>query len=73
MAVEEKGDPVMSPVVKVRREDLRLRRQSLLDRVGQSFDSLEAKAAAYALTPEEQLIWEELGDIEFLLGEDAER
>jgi hypothetical protein len=69
---EETGEPEMSPVVKVSRGDLEIRRRSLLDRLGVSFDSLEAKAKAYALTPDEELVWQELGDIGFLLGEDAE-
>jgi hypothetical protein len=73
MVADGRRDPGMSPVVKVSREHLRVRRQSLLDRLGLSFDSLEAKAEAYALTPEEQLVWEELGDIGFLLGWDAQR
>jgi hypothetical protein len=62
----------MSPrVLEPSAEELRARRERLLARLGRSRESLEAAADAGQLTSEEFWLWEDLRDVEFLLGDDG--
>ena len=59
----------MSRVVEVSRRELEARRQVILDRLGTTYDELRERLEASALVGEEWDAWEELCDIDFLLGD----
>ncbi|MGV9674576.1 hypothetical protein ACWDSJ_04795 [Nocardia sp. NPDC003482] len=52
------------------RDELRRRREEILQRIGMSRSELAKIADNYALTPEELAAWDEVRSVEFLL-EDA--
>lgn len=59
-----------SRVLEPSSQELRARRERLLARLGMSRDEAEAAARDGQLTSEEFWIWEDLRDVEFLLGDD---
>lgn len=59
----------MTKVLEVSREDLSSRRAQLLEELGLTLKELMAKASTYSLSPNEISAWEEIGEINFLLGE----
>jgi hypothetical protein len=59
----------MTKVLEVSRKDLSARRAAILKELGLSLEELRAKAATYSLSPNEISAWEEIGEINFLLGE----
>ncbi len=62
----------MSPrVLEPSAEELRARHARLLARIGRSREELEVAAEAGDLTGEEFWLWEDLRDVEFLLGDDG--
>jgi hypothetical protein len=62
----------MSPrVLEPSAEELRARHARLLARLGRTREGLEAAAEAGRLTSEEFWLWEDLRDVEFLLGDDG--
>lgn len=59
----------MSRVVTVSREELEDRRRSILSGVGLSCEELRDRAASSTLIGDEWEAWQELRDVEFLLGD----
>jgi hypothetical protein len=57
-------------LTEVSREDLQARRQAVLKRVGTSYEDLKARAEGRSLVGDEWSAWDELREIEFLLGDD---
>ena len=55
----------------VSREDLLARRQAILDRLGCSYPDLTGRAKARSLMGDEWSAWDELNEIDFLLGDDS--
>ncbi len=60
----------MANVVEVTAEELKSRREEILNRLGISLDELRTRAREATLVGEEWKAWEDLRDIAFLLGED---
>ena len=60
----------MSRVIEVTRPQLDARRREILDHLGTSYEQLAARAEARSLIGEEWAAWEELHEINFLLGDD---
>jgi hypothetical protein len=60
----------MSRVIPVGREELETRRDEILARVDMSLDAIRNRAAAGTLLGDEWEAWDDLCDIEFLLGDD---
>ena len=59
----------MSRVVQVSKSELEARRAAILAGLGTSYDELRQRYEASALVGEEWRAWDELCDIEFLLGD----
>ena len=55
----------------VSREDLLARRQAILDRLECSYPDLAGWAKARSLVGDEWSAWDELREIDFLLGDDS--
>jgi hypothetical protein len=60
----------MSTAIRMNREELRRRRQQLLDEVHMNYDQLRERAAAYTLRAEERVAYETIRSIDYLLGDD---
>lgn len=50
-------------------DELRARRERILDKLGTPLDELRDRAAHYALVGDEHEAWQQLESIAFLLGE----
>jgi hypothetical protein len=62
----------VSQVSQVSRQELLARRESILRRLGVSYDELRERAEASTLMADEWGAWEALRDIAFLLGDEPE-
>jgi hypothetical protein len=60
----------MATAIRMSRDDLRHRRQQLLESVGMTYQELRARAIAYTLRPEERDAYETIRSIDYLLGND---
>lgn len=60
----------MTSVKAVTRESLKSRREKILKAVDLTFEELSKRARGYSLTPDEWAAWEEICEIDFLLGDD---
>lgn len=58
----------MTHVREVSSKDLDERRTAILARIGLRYDQLAARAAAKTLVGDEWAAWEEIREIDFLLG-----
>ena len=58
----------MTHVTEVTTRNLNARRKAILQRIGMSYEELEAKAATRSLVGDEWAAWEEIREIDFLLG-----
>lgn len=69
VADESQEDGVMTEVATLTDEQLRARREQILEKLGLSRDELRNRAMHYALVGDEYDAWEQLESIAFLLGE----
>lgn len=59
----------MSKVHHVSRDELETRRNEILAQLGRTYDELASDAARYSLVGDEWSAWEEIKNIDFLLGD----
>jgi hypothetical protein len=59
----------MATAISMNTEELRQRRQELLDEVHMTYEELRERALAYTLRPEERAAYETVRSIDYLLGE----
>ncbi len=59
----------MSKVHHVSRDELETRRSEILERLGRTYDELASDAERYSLVGDEWSAWEEIKNIDFLLGD----
>jgi hypothetical protein len=57
-------------VHEVTRDQLRARREAILDGLGVTYDDLARRARDYALVADEWRAWDELREIDFLLDDE---
>lgn len=67
----EQAEPMKS-VTEVQPDDLRTRREMLLERAGMGWQELRALAEVYQLDTDERNIYETIRGIDYLLGNEAE-
>ena len=60
----------MTRLRELSRAELQARREAVLDRLGTSYEDLAAKAKARSLAGDEWAAWDELQEIDFLVGDD---
>ena len=60
----------MTRVHEVTRDQLRARREAILDGLGVTYDDLARRARDYALVADEWRAWDELREIDFLLDDE---
>jgi len=58
----------MVRVHEVTKDELRLRRQRILDELDVTYEELRVRARSYRLVGDEWAAWEEIIDIDFLLS-----
>lgn len=59
----------MTKIATLSDQELRTRRQMILDKLGISIEDLRRRANGYALVGDEHDAWEQIESIAFLLGE----
>ncbi|CPR79873.1 Uncharacterised protein [Mycobacteroides abscessus] len=59
----------MTKIATLSDQELRARRQIILDKLGMSIEDLRRRAKGYALVGDEHDAWEQIESIAFLLGE----
>ena len=63
----------MTRLREVTREELLERRRAVLERLGTSYEELASRADRRALVGDEWSAWDELQEIDFLVGDDIAR